>query len=54
MINKVLSKGIDYISILILLISFILVGTPLKENTLVFSMCKICIGIRFGIYKTKL
>ena len=51
MINKVLSKGIEYITILILLISFLLVGTPLKENTLIFSMCIIGIGIIFGIYK---
>ena len=51
MINKVLSKGIEYITILILLISFVLVGTPLRENTLVFSMCIIGIGIIFGIYK---
>lgn len=52
MFKNVVNKGLEYISILILLISFLLVGTPLKENTLVFSMCIIGIGIIFGIYKT--
>ena len=52
MLKNVVNKGLEYISILILLISFLLVGTPLKENTLVFSMCIIGIGIIFGIYKT--
>ncbi len=51
MLKNVVTKGTEYIFMLILLISFVLVGTPLKENTLVFSMCIIGIGIILGIYK---
>ncbi len=49
--NKIISKGIDFCYAVALLISFVLVGTPLKENMLLYSLCIIAVGIGYVIYK---
>ena len=49
--NKIISKIIEYVFLIVLLISFVLVGTPLKENMIGYSLCIVGIGVGYTIYK---